>query len=514
MDRSTRALLTGIALTLAFVPTAGANHDPLKTSQDLREDVKVAGIRAHLQALQNIATMNGGVRASGTPGFDASAAYVMRRLERAGYEPQQQVFTFKAFQELAPAAFQRTSPDPRTFVDPDEFRIMSYSGSGDVTKPLTPVDLVLPPGAAANTSTSGCEASDFTGFPAGNVALMQRGTCPFAVKVENAQAAGAAAAVIFNEGQEGRSDVIAGTLGDGTTATIPAIGTSFAIGNELAAQSATVRVATSTKITPTTTSNVTADLAPRRPRGAGKIVLLGAHLDSVPEGPGINDNGSGTSTILEIAEEMAQDRPPRNPVRFAFWGAEEAGLVGSTRYVAALSDEEGAKIGLNLNFDMLASPNFIRLVYDGDGSAFGTAGPPGSDDIEHVFEGYFAAKGLALDPTAFDGRSDYKPFIDVGIPAGGLFSGAENVKTAEQQARHGGVAGEPFDACYHQACDTLANINYVGLRQLSQGAVHATAVFAARKEPVGAPATTSARERSARSTGARTTTKLGHQDQR
>ncbi|MDP1849573.1 MAG: M20/M25/M40 family metallo-hydrolase [Solirubrobacteraceae bacterium] len=502
-----------MALTLAFVPAASADHDPMKTSEDLREDVKVSGIRAHLQALQNIATMNNGTRASGTPGYDASAAYVMRRLERAGYEPEQTVFTFKAFDVLSPAVFERVSPNPRAFVNPDEFQIMSYSGSGDVTAALQPIDVVLPPGAAANSNTSGCEAADFAGFTRGNVALMQRGTCPFAQKVENAQAAGASAAVVFNEGQPGRDDTLAGTLGEDTTATIPAIGTSFAIGNELAATPGTVvHVATSTKITPTTTSNVIADLAPRRPRGAGKVVLVGAHLDSVPEGPGINDNGSGSGTILEIAEEMARNRPSRNPVRFAFWGAEEAGLVGATRYVAGLSDEEGARIGLNLNFDMLASPNFIRLVYDGDGSAFGLAGPSGSDDIEHVFEEYFAAKGLAADPTAFDGRSDYKPFIDVGIPAGGLFSGAENVKTVEQQERHGGVAGEPFDRCYHQACDTISNINYVGLRQLSQAATHATAVFAARKEAVGASTAATRKRSGARS--ARSSTRLGHHNQR
>ena len=320
--------------------------------------------------------------------------------------------------------------------------------------------------------------------------------------------------MIFNEGQAGRTDTLAGTLGEDTTATIPVIGTSFAVGDELAAQSATVHITTSTKITPNTSKNVIADLAPKNARKAGKIVLLGAHLDSVPAGPGINDNGSGTATNLEIAEQMAADKAPRNPVRFAFWGAEEAGLVGSTRYVAALSDEEGAKIGLNLNFDMLGSPNFVRFVYDGDGSAFGTAGPAGSDDIEHTFEAYFASQGLATDPTAFDGRSDYKPFIDVGIPAGGLFSGAEGVKTAEQQARYGGVTGEAYDRCYHQACDTFTNNSNAGLRQLSDGAAHATAVYADRQGPLVAEQPAAKSGRRGASDAKRAMTGLGHADQR
>jgi Zn-dependent M28 family amino/carboxypeptidase len=408
--------------------------------------------------------------------------------------------------------FARVSPDARTFVEPDEFATMNYSGSGDVTKPLTPVDLTLPPGPAANSSTSGCEAADFAGFPAGNVALLQRGTCTYAVKAANAQTAGASAAVIFNEGQEGRQVTILGTLGDDTTVTIPVLGTSFAIGSELAAQSATVHVATSTKIETVQTSNVIADLAPRNATKAGKVVLLGAHLDSVREGPGINDNGSGTATILEIAEQMAANKAPRNPVRFAFWGAEEAGLIGSTKYVAALSEADAGKIGLDLNFDMLGSPNFVRYIYDGDGSAFGTAGPPGSDDIEHTFETYFASKGLATDPTAFDGRSDYKPFIDVGIPAGGLFSGAEGKKTAEQQARYGGVTGEAYDRCYHQACDTYSNVSTPALRQLADGAAHATAVYAARAEPLAPPPPPPAARQTTAAGGA--TTMLGHDEQR
>ncbi|MEA2223471.1 MAG: hypothetical protein QOH83_1847 [Solirubrobacteraceae bacterium] len=512
MDRFTRVVLATVATTLALAPAATAAPDPNTVSQELRDDVTVGGIRAHQQALQNIATMNNGTRASGTPGFDASAAYVSRRLERAGYRPQRQEFTFKSFTELAPAVFARASPDARTFVEPDEFATMNYSGSGDVTKPLTPVDLTLPPGAAANSSTSGCEAADFAGFPAGNVALLQRGTCTYAVKAANAQTAGASAAVIFNEGQEGRQVTIPGTLGDDTTVTIPVLGTSFAIGSELAAQSAAVHVATSTKIETVQTSNVTADLAPRNATKAGKVVLLGAHLDSVPEGPGINDNGSGTATILEIAEQMAANKAPRNPVRFAFWGAEEAGLIGSTKYVAALSEADAGKIGLDLNFDMLGSPNFVRYIYDGDGSAFGTAGPPGSDDIEHTFETYFASKGLATDPTAFDGRSDYKPFIDVGIPAGGLFSGAEGKKTAEQQARYGGVTGEAYDRCYHQACDTYSNVSTPALRQLADGAAHATAVYAARAEPLAPPPPPPAARQTGAAGGA--ATMLGHDEQR
>ncbi len=492
MERSIRlahVALAATAMTLALAPgVAVAAQDPGKISEKLRADVKVGGIRQHQQALQDIATMNGGNRASGTPGFDASAAYVINRLEAAGYRPQRQEFSFKSFEELAPAAFERISPDPRTYADPAEFTIMSYSGSGDVTAPLTPVDVQIPPGAEANSSTSGCEAADFAGFPAGNVALLQRGTCPFADKVQNAQTAGASAAVVFNEGQAGREETVAGTLGADTTATIPAVGTSFAVGAELAGQSATVHVTTSTKIEDNQTSNVTADLAPKKADKAGKTVLLGAHLDSVAEGPGINDNGSGTATILEIAEAMAKEKSPRNPVRFAFWGAEEAGLIGSTHYVASLSEADAAQIGLNLNFDMLGSPNFVRFVYDGDGSAFGTPGPAGSDDIEHTFETWFASRGQATDPTAFDGRSDYGPFIAAGIPAGGLFSGAEGVKTAEQATRFGGVAGEAYDRCYHQACDTFSNNSTPGLRQLSAGAAHATAVYADRKEPLVAPA--------------------------
>jgi Zn-dependent M28 family amino/carboxypeptidase len=199
----------------------------------------------------------------------------------------------------------------------------------------------------------------------------------------------------------------------------------------------------------------------------------------VPEGPGINDNGSGTSAILETAVQMARlGIAPTNRVRFAFWGGEEDGLIGSDYYVSQLSARDVKQHAVNLNFDMVGSPNFVRFVYDGDGSAFGVKGPNGSAQVERVFLDYFASQGLATEPTAFDGRSDYFGFINNGIPAGGLFTGAEDEKTAEQAAVYGGTAGVAYDVCYHRACDTIANLNNTALDQMSDAIAHATLTFA------------------------------------
>jgi Zn-dependent M28 family amino/carboxypeptidase len=152
-----------------------------------------------------------------------------------------------------------------------------------------------------------------------------------------------------------------------------------------------------------------------------------------------------------------------------------------TPYVEQLGPEGVADVYANLNFDMVGSPNYVRFVYDGDGSDTPTAGPPGSAQIEALFNRHFAGQGQATDPTAFDGRSDYGPFIAVGIPAGGLFMGAEGIKTPEQAAVYGGTAGLAYDACYHQACDTINNLNTKALSEMSDGAAHATLTLARSK---------------------------------
>jgi Zn-dependent M28 family amino/carboxypeptidase len=195
-------------------------------------------------------------------------------------------------------------------------------------------------------------------------------------------------------------------------------------------------------------------------RNRNNVVMAGAHLDSVETGPGINDNGSGSATLLEIAEQLSKLKP-ENTLRFAWWGGEEEGLIGSTAYVDGLSQAERDRIALYLNFDMVGSPNYIFLVYDADQSTFEApvAIPAGSTAIEDVFESFYTRLGEPYDDTAFDGRSDYQAFIDNDIAAGGLFTGAEEPKTAAQAAIWGGTAGEQLDQCYHQACDTFANVN-------------------------------------------------------
>ncbi|RIQ35667.1 M28 family peptidase [Jiangella rhizosphaerae] len=475
------AVGTAAAAVLIAAPLASAAKPVDSTA--LRDAVTSAGIMEHLEVFQDIADANGGTRASGTPGYDESLEYVKAQLDAAGYQTTVQPFLFNTFEELAAPAFERVSPDPAAYAEGDDFLTMEFSGSGDVTGALVPTnDIIIPP-TSQPSSSSGCEAADFAPASATEpqVALVQRGTCDFTVKAVNAQNAGYDAVVIFNEGQEGRTEAVAGTLGAETEATIPVLGASFAVGADLYARTqagtVVVHVMTSTLIThDVPTANLLATTGEGR---SDRQVVVGAHLDSVAEGEGINDNGSGSAQNLEIALRMAElGIEPRNQVVFAWWGAEESGLIGSQFYVDSLTTRQVKGIAVNLNFDMVASPNYVRFVYDGDASDTASLGSTGSGVVEDVFTDYFAAQGLETEPTAFDGRSDYDAFINVGIPAGGLFSGAEGIKTAEQAAVYGGTAGLAYDPCYHAECDDISNLSVQALDEFSDAAAHATLTFA------------------------------------
>jgi aminopeptidase Y len=431
------------------------------TVRNLLECVTLDGVRAHQAAFQTIADANNGIRTSGTPGYDASVDYVKGKLEAAGYRVVVQPFQFQTFIQLSPTILEQVTPPPAGPIATSSF---SSSGSGDVTATVTalPVD-----------PTPGCEAADFAGFPAGNIVLVSRGGCAFAIKATNAYNAGAVGVVIYNN----IPGTLNGTLGNGFTLDIPVVPVTQAVGQQLAATPGLVlRLKTDTFRGEATTYNV---LAETRVGRSDNVIMVGAHLDSVNEGPGIQNNGSGSAAILEVALQMQKVRP-RNKVRFAWWGAAEAGLVGSTYYVNSLSQTEQEKIALYLNFDTLGSPNHVFFIYDGDDSDGVGAGPgpEGSAEIEKTFEAFYRLRRLPFKGTDLDGRSDYGPFIAVGIPAGGLFTGAEGIKTPEEAAIWGGTAGDQYDPCYQLACDTFDNINLGALDTNADAAAYATLRYA------------------------------------
>jgi Zn-dependent M28 family amino/carboxypeptidase len=461
---SCRPLLVVLALLGVLAPaspvTAGSaacDNRNNNTLAKLLECVTVDGVRQHQAAFQAIADANGGNRTSGFPGYDASVDYVAGLMEGAGYEVTIQPFDYLAFFQQGPSTLTKTAPLPAlTYVEGTDYLLADQTDPGNVTAAVTPVDLQL---VLNNSSTSGCEAADFDGFPAGNIALIQRGTCTFEAKAENAAAAGAAGVIIFNQGNldtPARMDLFGANLTAAYTGGIPVMSVSYAQGVEWAGTAGLVlHMIADTFREVVTTFNVLAETPGGR---ADNVVMVGAHLDSVPAGPGINDNGSGSAAILEVALQMRKVKP-RNKVRFAWWGAEESGLVGSDFYVASLTQTELETIALYLNFDMVGSPNFVRFIYDGSGDAFGLAGPPGSAPIEALFQDFYAARGLAFEPTQIDFRSDYAAFFENGIPFGGLFTGAEGMKTPAQAAIYGGTAGQQYDPCYHAPCDTFGNVS-------------------------------------------------------
>jgi Zn-dependent M28 family amino/carboxypeptidase len=425
------------------------NQSPKK----LLECTTAEGVFEHLQTFQDIADANDGTRADQTPGYDRSVEYVAKVLMEAGWHAEVVPFEYVSSE----AVLDQLTPTAASY----ETGAFTGTGEGDVTGDVTAIDINLDGDRA---STSGCEPEDFDGVDLSgdaDIALVQRGACFFSEKAVNAQNAGAEAVIIFNQGndpaREGLIVANASGLPDGSPSdlTIPVVGASFADGVALAADGSTATV--SLEFVTLTSDNVIAELPGRVP---GNVVMAGAHLDSVPAGPGVQDNGSGSATLLELAQVMGNNEP-QNTLRFAWWGAEELGLIGSTAWVNDLSQEELDEIALYLNFDMIGSPNFIHTIYDADESSFIAPAPvpEGSVAIERLFEQFYTWKGVPYDDTAFSGRSDYQAFINNDIPSSGLFTGAEVLKTDEQVGIWGGVAGEQYDQCYHQACDTIDNVS-------------------------------------------------------
>lgn len=299
----------------------------------------------------------------------------------------------------------------------------------------------------------GCDANDYPSNVTGAIALISRGKCTFGTKSELAGQAGALAAVIYNN-EEG---TIGGTLGEPSPNHVATIGISQAdaapylekLRHGTAKVHASVMVDSIVRII--TTTNVIAQTVEGDP---DNCVMLGGHSDSVEAGPGINDDGSGTISLLEVATQLTNFRVT-NCVRFAWWGGEEEGLLGSNYYVQTLPADENRKIRLFMDYDMMAGPNFAHQIYNGTNAV----NPKGSEQLRDLYVDFYHSQGLNCTFIPFDGRSDYDAFIKGGIPGGGIATGAEVIKTVEEEAMFGGKAGIAFDPCYHELCDDVNNVN-------------------------------------------------------
>lgn len=437
----------------AAVPPASVSE---QFANQLREQVTTDAMMAHLTKLQEIADQNDGNRAAGTPGYDASVDYVVKVLKDNGFQVQTPEFDARVFEsEPGKLAVGET---------PIEVRALEFSlptPEKGLTGPLVAL--------RADDDSPGCTESDYDGLQVtGALVLVDRGECPFSEKEAAAAKRGAIAVIIADNVDE---EKMGGTLGEDTEVKLPVVSVTKSEGAKLRDHHGPVTLTLKAETREIHSRNI---IAQTQTGASDDVVMVGAHLDSVPDGPGINDNGSGVAAVLETAVQLGATPDVKNAVRFGFWGAEELGLIGSRRYVESLELTELKNIALYLNFDMLASPNPGYFTYDGDQSLpLDQRGrpivPEGSAGIERTLVAYLEATGKAARDTSFDGRSDYDGFTRAGIPSGGLFSGAEGEMTEEQAKLWGGKAGEPYDPNYHKAGDTLENINKTALGILGPG---------------------------------------------
>ena len=405
-------------------PTAGGTVAPVPAFE-----ADAARISEHLNALQDIADEHGGTRFSGTGGYEASVDWAANELRELGFEVETPEVEFTGFAELPGTELEAGE---ETFTGPDELRALIYSASGDVTAPVALLD------------ESGCDPQHFADVDPGRIVLTVGGGCFRRQQAINAAEAGAVALLVGYPGR-GPGEIFRPTLIDPAGIDIPVVSvTDEAVTALEGVGDEPVRLSVETEREPSVLRNVIAQL------GDGEtVVVVGAHLDSVLEGPGINDNGSGVAAVLEIARGIAAaDALDGAAVRIGLWGGEELGLIGSRAYVEGQADEPVAY----LNLDMAGSPNGANLIYAE------TGGVDGSSAITQAFVEWFTDRGLPVQTADLGGGSDHGSFSAAGIPTGGLFAGATETGGAAQPSESAS-RGEPADACYHLACDDIDNVD-------------------------------------------------------
>lgn len=436
-----------LAVILLGVALAGCSAQPSPKAvepQELAGKITVDNMFTHLRKLQEIADSHDGNRAVGSPGYDASVDYVADLLRGKGFDVQTPEFERMGAMRGGNPALTVSG----TKYQVDQASMLVTTAPGGLSAPT------LRPG-----KPSGCAATDYGSVDiSGAIAVVDDTGCSVVAKQNTALAKGAVGLLVVNSGHQPAPGGLFST-GYYRQLTVPVGVIDENADAALRRTSAPVRLVLDGKAEMVKSRNVTAQT---KTGSASDVVLVGAHLDSIAGGPGINDNGSGVAAVLETALQLGSSPPVDNAVRFAFWGAEEMGLDGSTQYVRNLALDQLDDLALYLNFDMVGSPNAGFFTYDGDQSGQATDPKPipeGSAGIERTMAGYLNLAGARPADMPISGNTDYHPFLQAGVPIGGATTGASQRKTEVQARLWGGRAGAAFDPNYHTARDTIDNVD-------------------------------------------------------
>ncbi|KAK4221170.1 hypothetical protein QBC38DRAFT_377609 [Podospora fimiseda] len=446
-----------------YPPYPDVNLLPLVETEALQDKITGNKLLRRAKHLFNIAKRSEAeygrpTRVIGSVGHASTIAYIYASLQ-----------SFKHYYKISSQPFNAVNGkvyESRLVLDNDVAESASPMGLTPPTKDKQPVY-----GNLIAVANNGCDAEDYPKEVSGNIAFIKRGDCAFSTKSELAGKAGAVAAVVYNY----ESGPVAGTLGTPVPNHIATFGLSGSDAQKYLEQLADGETIPATAYIDSVVDIVETLNVIAQTRGGDQdnCVMLGGHSDSVEAGPGINDDGSGTLSLIEVAVALTNFKV-NNCVRFAWWSAEEEGLLGSDHYIDTLSAEENKKIRLFMDYDMLASPNFAYQVYD----ARDNVNPVGSQALRDLYVDWYTEHGLNYTFIPFDGRSDYDGFIRHGIPAGGIATGAEGIKTASEADAFGGEAGVPYDVCYHSLCDNIQNVNVTAWEINTKLVAHSVAKYA------------------------------------
>jgi Zn-dependent M28 family amino/carboxypeptidase len=456
-----------LAFVLAVAACGSSQHGPQSSADPGRElagKVTVDGMRAHLDKLSGIATGNNGSRAVGTPGYDASVDYVAGVLRDKGFDVQTPEFE---------KVMQTDIGDPTLTVSGRRFPVTQASLL--VTTPAAGIKgITLRPQQPA-----GCTVADYGTVNAkGAIAIVDATGCSVVAKHDAAVAEGAVGLLVVSDSAV--QGLFPPDYYQGLKSPVAVVGKD--VDAQLRRTTAPVQLSLDAKANLVKVRNV---VAQTKTGDVHNVVVAGAHLGSAPHSPGMNDDASGVAAVLETAAQLGGSPAVTNAVRFAFWGSDESGLEGATKYMAGLDKEHVADIAVYLNFDTLASKNAGYFTYDGDQSGQPSPGipaasvPPGSAGVERTFAGYLNLAGVRPADMPLSQASDYGPFLTAGIPIGGITTGASQQKSPVQARLWGGQAGAPYDPGYRTPRDGIDNVNMEALAVTGPAVGFAVGTYAA-----------------------------------